>query len=271
MCNHLCNSYGIDTISGGCVIAFAIECYENGIITREDTDGIELTWGNHRAIVAMTEKMCKREGLGDILADGVKVAAEKIGKGAEKYAVHIGGQELGMHDPKLVGFGNFAAARYQMDATPGRHTAGFGPTAIGGHITNAAGLCMFAGFPQPGGPNYALENLKAATGWDLTQEELNKTGERIMTIRHAFNLREGINPLDWAVHPRIIGDPPLDAGPLAGVSADIKAQDYWCLGALDWDMITTKPSRNKLLELGMDDIAEELWPPQAGPGFGPPA
>jgi len=103
MLNHLCNSYGLDTISGGGVMAFALECYENGIITREDTDGIELTWGNHRAIVAMTEKMAKREGFGDILADGVKVAAEKIGKGAEKYAVHIGGQDLGMHDPKLVG------------------------------------------------------------------------------------------------------------------------------------------------------------------------
>jgi aldehyde:ferredoxin oxidoreductase len=270
MCNHLCNSYGIDTISGGCVIAFAIECYENGILTKDDTDGIELTWGNHRAIVAMTEKMCKRQGLGAILADGVKVAAEKIGKGAEKYAVHIGGQELGMHDPKLVGFGNFPAARYQMDATPGRHTASFGPESFRGHITNAAGLCMFGGFGPPGGTNFTLENLKTATGWDLTEEELNKTGERIANIRHAFNLREGINPLDWAVHPRIIGNPPLDAGPLTGVTADIEPQVYWCLGALDWDRKTTKPSKNKLLELGLDNVAEELWPPQSGPGGGPP-
>jgi aldehyde:ferredoxin oxidoreductase len=269
MCNHLCNSYGIDTISGGCIIAFAIECYENNILTKEDTDGIELTWGNHRAIVAMTEKMCKREGLGAILADGVKVAAGKIGKGAEKYAVHVGGQELGMHDPKLIGFGNFAAARYQMDATPGRHTASFGPDSFRGHITNAAGLCMFSGFGPPRGTNYTLENLKAATGWDLTQEELNKIGERIANIRHVFNLREGINPLQWTVHPRITGNPPLDTGPLAGVSADLEPQVYWCLGALDWDRKTTKPSRNKLLELGLDDIAEELWPPQAGPG-GPP-
>ena len=101
MVNDICNRAGIDTISAGTVIGFAMELYENGILTKKDTDGIDLKWGNHQAMVAMTEKLAKREGLGDILADGVKIAAEKIGKGAEKFAVHIGGQELGMHDPKL--------------------------------------------------------------------------------------------------------------------------------------------------------------------------
>jgi aldehyde:ferredoxin oxidoreductase len=91
----ICNRYGLDTISGGACIAFTIECYENGIITKQDTDGLEMTWGNHKAIVAMTEKMAKREGFGDIIADGVKKAAEKIGKGSEKYAMHVGGQEWG--------------------------------------------------------------------------------------------------------------------------------------------------------------------------------
>ncbi len=271
MLNHLCNSYGLDTISAGCVIAFAIECYENGLITKADTDGIELTWGNHRAMVAMTEKIARREGFGDILADGVKVAAEKIGKGAKKYAVHIGGQELGMHDPKLVGFmGNFAAARFQMDATPGRHTAGFGPEGFRGHITNAAGLCLFGSMGAPGGKNYMLEMMNAVTGWGCTMEDLLKAGERIANIRHCFNLREGINPLNWKVHGRIIGEPPQKEGPLDGVTADLIPQVYWCLGALDWDRVTTKPSRNKLLELGLDDIAEELWPPEAMPRFGPP-
>jgi aldehyde:ferredoxin oxidoreductase len=267
MINHICNSYGLDTISGGCVMAFAIECYENGILTKDDTDGIELTWGNHRAIVAMTEKIARRAGLGDILADGVKVAAEKIGKGAEEYAIHIGGQELGMHDPKLVGMmGNFPAARYQMDATPGRHTAGFGPESFGGHITNAAGLCLFGSMGPPGGRNFTLEMLNAVTGWGMSQEELMKAAERIANIRHCFNLREGINPLNWKVHPRIIGDPPQEEGPLAGVTADLEHQVYWCLGALDWDRDTTKPSKQKLMELGMNDIAEELWPPQPPPG-----
>ena len=101
MVNDICNRAGIDTISAGTIIAFAIELYENGILTKKDTDGIDLKWGNHQAMVAMTAKLANREGLGDILADGVKIAAEKIGKGAEKFAVHIGGQELGMHDPKI--------------------------------------------------------------------------------------------------------------------------------------------------------------------------
>lgn len=88
-------------------------------------------------------------------------------------------------------------------------------------------------------------------------------------MRHVFNLREGINPLKLKVHPRIIGKPPQKEGPLAGVTADLEAQVYWCLGALDWDRVTTKPSRNKLMELGLKDVAEELWPPQAMPGPGP--
>ena len=270
MCNYLCNSYGVDTISGGASIAFALELYEKGIITKEDTDGIELVWGDHRALVAMLEKLCKREGLGAALADGVKVAAEKIGKGAEKYAVHIGGQDLGMHDPKFgVRPGTMASARYHMDATPGRHTQGFGPGALGGHITNATGLCLFASFGPPETTNFTLENIKAATGWDIDQEELMKTAERIMTIRHLFNLREGINPLKWFVHPRIIGDPPQTEGPLAGVTTDHMAQIYWGMGAFDWDRDTAKPSKKKLLELGFDAIAEELWPPGSMPRMGP--
>ena len=99
--NDICNRYGLDTISAGASIAMAIECYENGIITKEDTEGLELTWGNHRAIVEMTEKLARREGFGDILADGVKAAAERIGKGAEQYAMHVQGQEFPAHDPKF--------------------------------------------------------------------------------------------------------------------------------------------------------------------------
>ncbi len=121
--NDLCNRAGLDTISAGAAIAFAIECYENGLITRADTDGIEMTWGNHRSIIAMTGKLCRREGLGDVLADGVKIAAGRIGKGAEQYAMHIGGQEVPAHDPKV---GRQFATTYRMDATPGPAHAGRG-------------------------------------------------------------------------------------------------------------------------------------------------
>jgi aldehyde:ferredoxin oxidoreductase len=270
MANHICNSNGMDTISAGSIIAFAMECYENGIITRKDTDGIELTWGNHKALVAMMEKMVKREGFGDVLADGVKKAAERIGRGAEKFAVHIAGQELGMHDPKGGFFGErMTTAMYHMDATPGRHTTGFGPSQFMQYVNSSAGLCMHGGMAgNP--PKYIAGFLKAVTGWDRSMEELLKCGERIANMRHVFTLREGDNPLQRFIHPRIIGRPPQKEGPLAGVSTDMEAQAYWNLGGLDWDRVTTRPSRMKLLELGLKDIADELWPPDKMPMFGGP-
>ena len=121
-----CNAYGLDSISAGAVIAFAFEAYERGIITKDDTDGLELKWGDGDAMLALLEKIAHREGIGDILADGVKVAAEKIGKGSEEFAIHAGGQELPAHDPRYdPGF----AVTYAAEPTPGRHTVtslGFG-------------------------------------------------------------------------------------------------------------------------------------------------
>jgi aldehyde:ferredoxin oxidoreductase len=263
MANDICNRAGLDTISAGTAIAFATECYENGILTAKDTDGIELRWGNHQAMVSMTAKLARREGIGDVLADGVKVAAQKIGKGAEKFAVHAGGQEVGMHDPKLVSpRGGFSMAQYQMDATPGRHTAGFGPSSFGKHITNSCGVC-FTGFGfggAPDTPGRLADFMNAVTGSNYTQPEMLKAGERIANMRHVFSLREGINQLKWYVHPRIAGKAPLTTGPLAGVTAETDSVIYWNLGALDWDRVTTKPSKAKLLSLGLDDVARDLWP-----------
>jgi aldehyde:ferredoxin oxidoreductase len=256
--NHICNSFGVDTISAGATIAFAIECYENGIITREDTDGIELTWGNSQAIVAMTEKMVKREGLGDILADGVKMAAERIGKEAQEFAIHIGGQEPGMHDPKYSKAPGQAATRFQMDATPGRHTAQPGRGNFRRQLVNAMGLCTFCDWPVPDANKYMVGYMRAATGWDRSIEELLRCGERIVNIRHAFNLREGINLLNWKIHPRFAGIPPQKEGPLEGVTADIEAQVNVNLDIMDWDRTTTKPSLKKLKELGLDDVANDL-------------
>jgi aldehyde:ferredoxin oxidoreductase len=262
MANDICNRAGVDTISTGTAVAFAMELYENGILTMKDTDGIDLKWGNHQAMIAITTKLAKREGLGDILADGVKRAAEKIGKGSEKFAVHIGGQELGMHDPKILRGDrrqSIAAARYLMDATPGRHTALFGPVSfVDMHFLNSAGLCHASRWPENQERMVGIFN--AITGWNYTWEDMLKAGERILNLRHAFNLREGINELKWPVHPRIVGKPPQTVGPLAGVTADIEAQVYWCLGALDWDRVTTKPSKAKLFSLGLDDVAKDLWP-----------
>ena len=262
MVNDICNRAGLDTISAGSIIAFATELYENGILTKKDTDGIDLKWGNHQAMVAMTVKLAKREGVGDILANGVKRAAEKIGKGAEQFAIHIGGQEVAMHDPKILGTGiqSSPAARYLMDATPGRHTVLFGPHSfVNTHFLNVTGLCHFGRWPE--NEELLVGVFNAVTGWNFTWNDMLKTGERIVNMRHVFNLREGINELNWPVPPRVVGKPPQAVGPLAGVTADIEAQAYWGLGYLDWDRFTTRPSKAKLLSLGgLDDVAKDLWP-----------
>jgi len=276
--NDDCNRYGVDTISAGAAIAFAIECYENGILTRADTDGLELTWGNYKAIVTMTQKLCKREGLGAVLADGVRKAAAKIGKGADKYAMHIGGQEVPAHDPKL---GAHYYTAYVADATPARHTQGseglnppgllpaFDRKSYSGrgqahrvasdmlHIVNCVGMCEFMFWSLPSA-DIVTDLLNAATGWNLTTEDLVKTGERIATLRHAFNLREGINPLKTAVPDRISGITPLQAGPLKGVTVDSNALlgDYF--QAMGWDAVTAKPSAQKLKELGLEDVGKAI-------------
>jgi aldehyde:ferredoxin oxidoreductase len=263
LASHICNAGGLDTISAGATIAFGMECYENGLISKGDTGGIELTWGNHRSLITMLEKMVEREGFGDVLADGIKKAAERIGPGSEKYAVHIGGQEPGMHDPRLVGHnhaGSPSSAMYWLSPTPGRHTQAFGPASFLNNMNNSSGVCMILNDFTPS-PGMTLARIIAATtGWSYSLDELLKTGDRIGTMRHVFNLREGLNPLKNFIHGRIYGNPPQTEGPLAMVTSDLEAEAYWLLGQLDWDRVTTKPSRAKLLKLGMSDIADELWP-----------
>ena len=280
--NEICNRYGLDSISAGATIAFAIECYESGVISKKDTDGIELTWGNHEAVIAMTEKMAKREGFGDILADGVKVAAEKIGKAAEECAIHVGGQELPMHDPRFEpGLGLI----YKLDPTPGRHTQGnqyakpvdldyempeFGenPAEQTGrgrhlrvvsalnHVLQASGLCQF-GYCSTRAP-FTYEFLGAITGSEFTLDHALVVGDRIANLRHAFNLREGINPLTLSVPKRAYGHPPLPDGPTAGISVELEMMEAEYLEVMDWDPVTAKPSRTKLEELGLGDVADEL-------------
>jgi aldehyde:ferredoxin oxidoreductase len=277
--NDICNRCGLDTISAGAAIAFATECYERGIITKKDTDGIELTWGNHKAIVAMTEKLGKREGLGDILADGVKKAAEKIGKGSEKYAMHIGGQEVPAHDSR--GGPNFAIG-YASEPTPGRHTmSGEGPYPIGAlpdfdhssfkgrgqyhkigacicQVYNASGICMIVLGDGYGHFDQFMEALRVITGWDITREEIIKTGERIDAMRQAFNVREGIKT-PWTLPDRMMGVPPKKAGPRQGITLkkeDLSKEYY---EEMDWDTRTGKPSRERLVELGLADVAKVLY------------
>ncbi len=279
--NHLCNAYGFDTIGAGATVSFAIECFENGILTREDTDGLELRWGNPESVIALLEMMGKREGIGDLLADGVRVAAEKIGRGAERFAVHVGGQEPAMHDPKLI---PDLYTAYKIDPTPGRHTQYMGSSDFGVpfppapedrtdytgrgehhrvannsiHITNSAGMCLFIMMPAPT-TRYAAW-INQVTGWDMTPEELDTVGDRIANLRMAFTVREGVNPARRHVPDRLWGggDAMFTHGPTANVRLDGErlVQDY--LATRDWDPDTTKPSRAKLETLGLKDVADVL-------------
>jgi aldehyde:ferredoxin oxidoreductase len=255
-----------------------MECYEKGIITKKDTDGIDLTWGKHQALVAITEKMGKREGFGDILADGVQVAARKIGAKAAEYAMHVHGQEVPGHNPIST---SAMATTYLTNATPARHTQGseehhppgFLPeinrqlyTGRGEahkkgsnfqHALMCLGMCLFVNMAVPD-VNDIANFLRLVSGWDVTTDELVKTGERIENMRQAFNLREGVSLTQNKLAGRLLGKPPQPAGPVAGVTVDEKSlvRDYFI--AMHWDLQTGKPGKKRLVELGLGDVAKEL-------------
>jgi aldehyde:ferredoxin oxidoreductase len=275
--NHLCNQYGVDTISAGATAAFAIECYENGILSKEDTDGLDLRWGNTDAIIELLHKMGKREGIGDVLADGVAKAAERIGRGAEKFAIAIAGEELPMHDPKL---NPEFYTTYKLDPTPARHTQyeggarqewGIAPrnrdraVAEGRglhhkgasefmHVVNSTGMCQFIMSAAPN--NRIPEWINMTTGWDMTNEEAMRAGERIANLRLAFSLKHGDVPAQRFVPLRAYGG--LTEGPHANFQLDINTLEREYLEAAGWDPVTNKPSRAKLEALGLRDVAETI-------------
>jgi aldehyde:ferredoxin oxidoreductase len=276
--NEICNDLGMDTITVGATVAYAIECYENGLITRQQTDGLDLKWGNAEAIVALTEKIGRREGFGNALADGVWAAWKKLGRIGTEYAVHIQGEEIPAHDPK---FTPGLATTYWLTATPGRHTQGgelvagpgvtvpqtdkyaYSGQAEGHHIlvavvevVNAAGLCLFGYLSYPF--QAVLDQLSAATGdaWDM--ERVVSTGTRIFTMRHAFNLREGLNPLDRSIPGRIVGEPPLKEGNVRDITVDYRTLAKEFMERLGWDTRTSIPSQESLKALGMDFLAADV-------------
>ena len=287
------NRAGMDSISTGGTVAFALEAYERGHITLKDTDGLELTWGNAPAIEALVDKIIQREGIGDLLADGVKQAARRFGNGASEYAIHAGGQEIAFHDPRNdAGY----AIHASVEPTPGRHTTGsmmyydmyrlwkrlkslprpnlvyaknakFKPTpdTINKIVANSdftqmyngAGVCMFGAFL--GVDSFPIfEWLNAATGWNKTPEEYMEIGRRVQTMRQMFNIRHGIDPHTLKINPRALGIPALKHGANRGNTIDIEAMMFAYWQACGWDAETGIPTQATLAHLGiLDRVIEE--------------
>jgi aldehyde:ferredoxin oxidoreductase len=281
--NYMCNNYGIDTIELGGILAYAFECYENGLISKEDTDGIELRWGCGETLLTMIEKIAKRDGFGNLLAEGIRPCVERIGAESKSYAVEVMGMVTAAHDPRAF----FGETITTIASTRGScHIHGFAEAIELGfclpelgldkpmdrfewrrkgyvgaiyqdiqQFWNSLGWCFFYFFS-----NVSLTDqvklLNAITGWDVNPKEALKIGERIVCMQHCFNLRMGLRPEKENVMPERLTTPHKDGG-AAGKTPpwQIILKEYW--KTKDW--INGIPTRRKLIELGLEEFANELY------------
>ncbi len=272
--NYLCNQYGLDTISTGNVIAFAMECYQKGFITKQDTDGVPLRFGDADVVLNLIEKIAKREGFGDLLAEGTKRVSEKIGKGSERFAMHTKGQGFASFDPRsVVGMGLIYAT-----ATPGANHS-YGPTfraelvdlkdalthrekgRIARNIQNNYCLqdsLVFCSFSRYGfDNNRRFLFMEAVTGWNIQEAERTLIADRIYTIERLFNLREGFTREDDTLPWRSLSEPMPD-GPAKGNTVPLEAMlsDYY--RERGWDEKTGIPSQETLEKLGLAELVETV-------------
>jgi aldehyde:ferredoxin oxidoreductase len=277
--NRLCDDYGVDTMTAGATIGFAMECYEKGILKKNDLDGIELAWGVQSAIMAILKKMVLRQGAGDWLAEGSRLAAQKIGRGAERYAIQVKGLELAGYDPRgLKGLGlNYATAALGASHCVGQcpqELMGTGPNdrfAFDGkgamcmmNQDNVAAfetgiVCIFPmQFRLIDVPGLAAM-LQAATGIAEFGDEkyLKLVGERIWNMERAFNCREGFTRADDMLPERFLRDSHTE-GPLAGQVAELEPMLDEYYDVRGWDRATGRPTRATLERLGLTAAAGEL-------------
>ncbi|MEM0010713.1 MAG: aldehyde ferredoxin oxidoreductase family protein [Candidatus Bathyarchaeia archaeon] len=282
--NDLCNRFGLDTISTGATIAFAMECYERGIITKDDTGGIELTWGNPDAIIKVIELIGRREGIGAILGEGSKRAAEKIGKAAERYAMHVKGLEIPMHSPyrfKEMGL------QYAVSERGACHLRGLSMLPARGilfpdigfdrqvdgfsiegkahlvkvmqdicRVVDALGLCKFV-YLFGGVPLRRLPQLyTAVTGWETSLDDLMRAGERIWILQRIFNVRMGVRRKDDMLPKRFLEEP-LNEGAAKGQIVELEPMlnEFYVERGLDNE---GKPKMEKVLELGLNFAAKYI-------------
>jgi aldehyde:ferredoxin oxidoreductase len=293
--NELCNAYMLDSISTGSTIAFAMECFEHGMIGLEDTDGIELRFGNAEAMLQMIERIAHRQGFGNLLADGSLRAARKIGGEAEFFAMQVKGQELAMHEPRgkynvgmgyaisEIGADHLVVAHDPALANPdslsfkNAHALGITkaqpPRSLSDEKMNqffilerwnsfekVVGYCFFG--PAPRSlilPEDVVASINAATGWNMTLEEALKIGERATNMARVFNIREGFSRKDDTLPERIFQG--LQNGPLKGIPYP-REEFTHALTVLynlkGWDSETGRPSRVRLEALSLGWVADLL-------------
>jgi aldehyde:ferredoxin oxidoreductase len=279
--HEICNRQGVDTISAGVTISFAMECFEKGLLTLKDTDGIELRFGNPGAMLRMLERMVRREGLGALLSEGTRIAARQIGRGAEDLAIHVKGLEIPMHDPRSK---QGMALHYSVNPAGADHCSGVhdpvlekGPgfndwgtidvnesipstelsprkarmiyqVGMWTHLPNYLGFCQFVPFKK----KQLQEATEAITGWSMSYWRLMKAVERGLSLAKIFNLREGFTKADDVLPKRMAVS--QTRGNLQGVIVDPQkldeAQDLY-YQMLGWDSEGV-PTRARLVELDIE-------------------
>jgi aldehyde:ferredoxin oxidoreductase len=289
MANYLCNEYGLDTISTGATIAFAMECYQRGILNQDQTNGLALEFGDAGLVVRLVEQIGRREGLGDLLAEGSRRMAERLGGDSQHFAMHVKGLELPAYDPraaKLTGLGYVTANR------GGDHMNGYivGPSFIdlpflivedstihdpfvadpkdarvlidmenALSVLDALGGCKFMGVLIAA--DEIVDLVRAATGWDFDLKEFRRCGDRLQTLARAYCTREGLRREQDTLPGRLMLDP-LPDGPAQGMlldrsSLEMMKDAYYELRG--WDVVTGIPTPAKLIELELDDLIPQLW------------
>jgi aldehyde:ferredoxin oxidoreductase len=275
---ELANYYGMDAISAGVIVGFTMDCYENGILSKKDLDGIEANFGNSEALLQILEKMGKREGIGDILADGVRIAAEKIGKGAEKLAQHIKGLEVTGYDLRCLktaalGFAvsfrgadhnRHGAYAFDVKGKVDRLKAEKGRGKMVRDMENLYALidsfivCKFSRGTYYKGLADMAKLYNLVTGIEMTAEELDKSGARINTVARLINIREGLGRKDDTLPWKVMNMPIPDEGPVKGAvvtqkELDLLLDDYY--SSRGWTLEGV-PTVDTLEELDREGLAK---------------
>jgi aldehyde:ferredoxin oxidoreductase len=284
-CIDLANRYGIDAIALSEVIAWAMECAQRGLLSREEADGLDLSWGNGDTILALIHKVAHREGFGDLLADGVRKAAERLGRGSEELAFHGKGLEIFQADIRSIkayGLGNAVSSRgadhlrsepwfeFSNDAAEGIRRYGIPETAfrlehkgkglVVKHFEEMAAISDAVGVCKNLYNNMEILNwdetaewLRAVTGFDLDGRDVQRAGERIVNLERLFNAREGIGRKDDGLPARFLREPLNASGESRGALLELEPMLDEYYRARGWDLETGLPRPEKLRELGLAD------------------